>query len=562
MLETAFEKFVRALESHGCRHYGKNWSCPAHEDDQPSLSVNSGPNGMALFNCFAACDWKDILSALDLTPADIRVEVERYPYRDAHGDVLNKKIRFSDKKFQYEHSQNGTRLPLYNLPEVIAAIRDGWRVWVVEGEKDANRLTSMGEVATTNPNGASEWHQEYTDALTGADVVIVADKDEPGVKHARLIERELRQSAKSVRVVQSLTSNKGADISDHLDAKLFLEDLVPLDRPHNSNIASKYSPVNWTEAFKRQPEDVDWLFPPILETGTTNALFGKPGVGKSLITLEIAMTLVREGKKVMYLDDENRVMDTVDRLKSFGCKHDELAGLVMYSFAGLPPLDTPDGGEHLAALADLNDPALIILDTTTRMVEGDENSANTFLQLYRCSLVPLKKRGITVLRLDHPGKDDRQGQRGSSAKDGDVDSVWRLAHESDDMLVLERLKSRSGHGEGFISVKRLTDPLLAHDWQALDKMPVTPQIMEWAARFNRWGVPRDSGRPTLRASMKEHNVDVDDRKSGVSTTMLALIAKHRKAQAAQDKKRSAGQSEIASVSAGTENTTGVNWWDR
>lgn len=540
-METAFDKFTRALESHGCRRYGKNWSCPAHEDDQPSLSVNIGPNGMVLFKCFAFCDWKDILNALDLKPADIRVEVERYPYRSADGDVLNRKIRFSPKAFQYEHSQNGVKLPLYNLPEVMTAIRDGRRVWLVEGEKDANRLTALGEVATCNPNGSSEWLDEYTQTLAGAEVVIVADKDEPGVKHARLIESELKKVAKSVKIVQSLTSGKGADISDHLDAGLFLEDLVPLDRPQNGDIASKYKPVDWVEAFKRQPEDVDWLFPPILETGTTNALFGKPGVGKSLITLEIAMTLVREGRKVMYLDDENRVMDTVDRLKSFGCKHDELSGLVMYNFAGLPPLDTPAGGEHLAALADFNHPDLVILDTTTRMVEGDENSANTFLQLYRCSLVPLKQRGITVLRLDHPGKDDRQGQRGSSAKDGDVDSVWRLAHESDDMLVLERLKSRSGHGEGFISVKRLTEPFLCHDWQALDKMPVTPQIEEWSKRFDRWEVPRDAGRPTLRAAMKEHNVDVDDRKSGVSTTMLALIAKHRKAQAAQDRQRSAGQ---------------------
>lgn len=542
MLETAFEKFIRALDSHGCRQQGQKWECPAHEDQEPSLSVNSGANGMVLFKCHAFCDWKDVLNALDLTPADIRVEVERYPYRDATGVVLNKKIRYSPKAFQYEHSQNGIKLPLYNLPEIIDAIRDGRRIWVVEGEKDANRLSAMGEVATTNPNGSSEWLPEYTESLTGANVVIVADKDDPGVKHARLIEASLKHVSKSVRIVQSLTSNKGADISDHLDAGLVLEDLVPLDRPQGS-IASKYSPVNWAEAFKRQPEDVDWLFPPILETGTTNALFGKPGVGKSLITLEIAMTLVREGKKVMYLDDENRVMDTVDRLKSFGCQHDELSGLIMYSFAGLPPLDTTAGGEHLAALADYNNPDLIILDTTTRMVEGDENSANTFLQLYRCSLVPLKQRGITVLRLDHPGKDDKQGQRGSSAKDGDVDSVWRLAHESDDMLVLERLKSRSGHGEGFISVKRLTEPNLSHDWQALDKMPVTPQIEEWSKRFDRWGISRDAGRPTLRAAMKEHNVDVDDRKSGVSTTMLALIAKHRKAQhqAVLDRMRSSGQ---------------------
>jgi hypothetical protein len=70
--------------------------------------------------------------------------------------------------------------------------------------------------------------------------------------------------------------------------------------------------------------------------------------------------------------------------------------------------------------------SLVVLDTTTRMVQGRENDSDTFLQLYRCSLVPLKSRGITVLRLDHPGKDESRGQRGSSAKDGDCDTIWRL----------------------------------------------------------------------------------------------------------------------------------------
>jgi hypothetical protein len=194
----------------------------------------------------------------------------------------------------------------------------------------------------------------------------------------------------------------------------------------------------------------------------------------------------------------------------------------MYSFAGLPPLDSPDGGEHLASLADHHDADLVVLDTTTRMVEGDENQANTFLQLYRNSLVPLKSKGRTVLRIDHPGKDDHRGQRGSSAKAGDVDTIWRLFYEQDGMLALEREKSRSGHGEHWVGVLRTEKPVLRHDWTALDHMPVTDQIKEWADRFTRWGVPLDAGRPTLREALKMHT------DSEVSTTKLWLVAKYRK----------------------------------
>ncbi len=294
---------------------------------------------------------------------------------------------------------------------------------------------------------------------------------------------------------------------------------------HAVSFADKYTRVNWHSAFRSQPDEVDWLFPPLLEKGTINALFGKPGTGKSLLALNIVLELVRDGKTVAYFDDENRVEDIVERLKNFGASPGELDTLHMYSFAGLPPLDGTEGGEHLAGLAEHHKADLVVLDTTTRMVSGDENAANTFLQLYRCSLVPLKSRGITVLRIDHPGKDDHRGQRGSSAKSGDVDTIWRLFYESDGMLALEREKSRSGHGEAWIGVKRTEKPVLRHDWEALDHMPVTTEIEDWGARFDRWGVPRDAGRPALREELKAHT------DSEVSTTKLWLVAKYRRSLA-------------------------------
>ena len=82
-----------------------------------------------------------------------------------------------------------------------------------------------------------------------------------------------------------------------------------------------------------------------------------------------------------------------------------------------------------------------MLDTSSRMVQGKENDSDTFIQLYRCSLVPLKRRGITVLRLDHPGKDESRGQRGSSAKDGDVDTIWRLAKATPMTFRFNRIKA-------------------------------------------------------------------------------------------------------------------------
>ncbi len=60
-------------------------------------------------------------------------------------------------------------------------------MYVVEGEKDADTLTALGVVATTNPHGAGKWDKvpDAPDVLTGATVVVVADADESGRQRAR-----------------------------------------------------------------------------------------------------------------------------------------------------------------------------------------------------------------------------------------------------------------------------------------------------------------------------------------------------------------------------------------
>jgi 5S rRNA maturation endonuclease (ribonuclease M5) len=517
--------FTDTLEAHGCYYQRPNWTCPAHDDQKASLSVNQGRNGGVILKCFAGCDWRDILNAIGLTPKDIRVEVERYPYRNADGNVLNKKIRFSPKHFTYEHSLNGSHLPLYNLPEVTAAIKEGKRIWLVEGESDANRLTALGEVATTNPNGAAEWHPEYTEALVGAEVIIVADRDDPGYQHARKVKAELDLLSRSVRVVQSRTTGKGDDVSDHLLAGYKLDELIPVSTPTPMSVP--YVPVSWDAVWKIVADDPEWLFEPVLESGTVNALFGKPGIGKSLLALSMAVDIAKRGFPVVYVDDENRIQDTVERLRAFGCHPGELNSLFMYSFAGLPPLDTPEGGKHLTAVAEKHGGRLIILDTTSRMVEGDENAASTYLQLYRCSLVPLKGRGMCVLRLDHPGKDEGKGMRGSSAKVGDVDTIWRLTDASDsEKFFLLREKSRSDHGQDMVCLKRVDGPL-RYIWDPIEYLPVSDKILGIVDWLDRKGCPAYYGRPKVRQFMNDNNAP------GIDTNELAVAVRYRKSKLAE-----------------------------
>ena len=209
--------------------------------------------------------------------------------------------------------------------------------------------------------------------------------------------------------------------------------------------AEKYTQVDWTSAYAEDPEKTDWLVEPVLEAGSLNALFAKPGTGKSLITL--TDLVMRIPGHTVYLDDENTRTQNVSRLKSAGIPAEKLSRLHMYWFQGLPPLDTAEGGLDVEALAVERDAKLVVIDTASRFISGYENDSATYLKMYNHTLKRLRARGIAVLRLDHPGKDGSKGMRGSSAKEGDVDTIWELTAETDSglLLSLKCLKSRSGH---------------------------------------------------------------------------------------------------------------------
>ena len=259
---TAVKQVLAALEEHGCHVDWRGGSgmaqCPAaaHPDRTASLSIAQGDVGAVVF-CQAGCDTdKDVLAALGMALRDLfdnpgksrkalpfQVTAE-YRYTDGRGDVLYVKERRQPKDFRVKRPDgrggwsyrlgNDTPRVLYRLPEVLAAVADGRVVYLVEGEKDADRLAGLGHVATCNFDGAAKegqrpkWRPQYGDVLRGADVVIIADRDSAGVAHARAAQADLNGKAKSVVILQPAVTAEHADVSDHLDAGHTLDQLVPL----------------------------------------------------------------------------------------------------------------------------------------------------------------------------------------------------------------------------------------------------------------------------------------------------------------------------------------------
>src|SRR6266545_3608418 len=177
--------------------------------------------------------------------------VKVYRYRDEESRDLFQVVKFEPKTFRPRYRVNGkwewglpedVRRVLYRLPEVVRAIEAGETVFVTEGEKDADRLRKIRLVATTNQGGVGAgWRDEYTESLRGADVVLIADNDDPdehngknpGVDRVVDIVNQLDGVAASVKAF--MPPKVGFDISDHLDAGLRLEDLVPVEVPVESS---------------------------------------------------------------------------------------------------------------------------------------------------------------------------------------------------------------------------------------------------------------------------------------------------------------------------------------
>src|SRR5690606_9048632 len=109
---------------------------------------------------------------------------------------------------------DGCRRVLYRLPEILAAIQEEKTVYVVEGEKDADRLAAIGIPATCNPMGAGKWRDEYSGSLEGADVVILPDNDDAGRRHADAVARSLTGKARRVRVLTLPGLPEKGDVSD------------------------------------------------------------------------------------------------------------------------------------------------------------------------------------------------------------------------------------------------------------------------------------------------------------------------------------------------------------
>lgn len=203
--------------------------CPCHDDKTASASYNIKDH---VWNCLG-CDAKgnhinlaELLGIrLELPSSDNNIAAA-YDYVDENKNLLYQVVKFLPKDFRYRRpngkgwhwSIKGIRRVLYNLPSVLKAIEEKQQVFLVEGEKDANRLINEGLAATTTPMGAKAgWRDEYSDSLKGAELVIIPDNDDTGHKHAKKVSKALIGIAESTKIIYLPELPEKGDVSDWLN---------------------------------------------------------------------------------------------------------------------------------------------------------------------------------------------------------------------------------------------------------------------------------------------------------------------------------------------------------
>ena len=256
--------------------YARRHSTNVCPGNRVRYTISTGDDGRWLLKCHAGCEVDAILQAANLEIRDLfpqngnghsaRQIVATYDYTTLAGDLLFQVVRSEPKDFRqrrpdghggYLWSVKGVNRVVYRLPE----LQGKPAIFIAEGEKDCDRLASVGLHATTCAGGAEKWRDDYATQLAEAGVkrvAILPDNDEPGRKHAEQVAASCHVVGLEVRIVTLPDVPEKGDVSDYLDRHT-TADLLELARDSaryeaNSRPVSPTGQVGTDEAHAQRVE--------------------------------------------------------------------------------------------------------------------------------------------------------------------------------------------------------------------------------------------------------------------------------------------------------------------
>ena len=215
-------------------------------------------------------------------------------------DKTFRQWRYDFEKEDWIQNVQGVTLIPYRLAEVVRADT----VYIVEGEKDAENLASIGLTATTAPQGAGKWKPEYNQYFKGKHVVVFPDNDEVGRKHADDVKKSLLPHVAGIRVVELPGLPPKGDASDFLAAGGTVDQLLqiveqePEERPPFSFATLDVEALRAGRYIETKPEKIRWTLTDSLPQGSLGFIISNGGVGKSWFLLQAAMVTRPSGPEI------------------------------------------------------------------------------------------------------------------------------------------------------------------------------------------------------------------------------------------------------------------------
>jgi len=300
--------------------------CPFHQDNNPSMHVNTEKQTYYCFTCGAGgsvIDWLMQMKGIGIKDAMYELAQEAgisdeprqettYRYKDEYGrDVMQVK-RIQDgrkKRFVQSHNEGGKQLPGIKGVKRVLFRCDKWHdkpeIEICEGEKCVAAFEAMGYHATCNPGGANGWLDSYASYLKDKHVTIWPDRDAAGEKWCDAVMASLGEIPASIRIcrvpapyndVADIAIAKGVEMG--CDVLGEIADKTPrIERGHDLPL---YSADDLMGIYRKEvcsekpirmdlglwlPELRNWVKPFV--PGDMISVIGGTGVGKTAILQNI-----------------------------------------------------------------------------------------------------------------------------------------------------------------------------------------------------------------------------------------------------------------------------------
>lgn len=437
---------------------------PGHSARDRGMSATvdpAAPGGLLVhsFNGGDALAEKDrIMAALgvDRTRPEAWRETGHYEYRDVDGTLLYRTVRLEKpgekKRFTAQRPDgaggwiNGIgereRIP-YRLAD-LAMTGPDTPILFAEGERKADKLASMGHVATSIAFGCKGWRSEYAEHFRGRTVIILPDNDDEGRTFAAKVKAEVAGVGGRGVILELPGLPHRGDIIDWTGTAGDLQKLIVAAleaKPAPSREPAYMRGISAAALMAKQFAPVRFIATGLLAEGAT--LFGgKPKLGKSWLALQIGCSVASgqplfgsipvDAGDVIYLALE----DSERRLRSRLVKQGRTPPERLTLATEWPTLDG-DCMAELEAWADaVERPVLVIVDVL-KMVRGSARANESLYDADYRALAGLRNfaqsRSIAVLVVHHVRKmdadDPLESLSGTNGLTGAADTVMVLKRD-------------------------------------------------------------------------------------------------------------------------------------